>query len=263
MKRTITLALIMLGLNNYALASLVLKSDRWDNYSETKKKLFEKRKLVNNKPFGIRTSVFSGSGKEWDETEVTSGGFFLNFGLYFPNSNYFSVQPDSLPAPGNFAMGGAFDFGNYFRIAKMQYGRFSFGLRATWLSISGTGKKSGDDIYLAYQFSALRVGPQFCAAINENMGIDAFYDIGYNYSLVYGDIYSKAKTVTSVGWLRTYAGLTQEIGAAFHFKVFSAGLSYRFGKLKNVSSTFDSVDKPTTDIKSSTNNLRLTLGLRF
>lgn len=210
-----------------------------------------------------KTAFSSSSARDWEEAEVTGGGLFLNFGLHFPSKKFLNPYYES----GNpsYKLGFDFEFGNYFRFAKLADEKVGIGLRATWLSLSYTAMNDGGDRYRAVQISPLRVGPQVGVAINETMGVDIFYQIGFNLTDQFGAIESIDPTSSEkIGFNTIYTGVSHEVGAAFHFKVFSVGLGYRFGKLNMISYIYDGEDYDAdTDEKYSVGNFRATLGFKF
>jgi hypothetical protein len=139
------------------------------------------------------------------------------------------------------------------------------GLRATWLSLTYSKYVDDKDIYRALQIRPIHLGPQFSYAISEVMGFDVFYQLGYNLTEQFGSIDDPIeKKNKGASW--TYTGVSHEIGAAFHYKVFCLGLGYRMGKLNNISFIYDGKDYSDIgldDEKSSINTFRVTVGFRF
>jgi hypothetical protein len=195
----------------------------------------------------IKKSSILSSARDWDKEEMTSGGFFLNLGVYLPGRSYLippSYQPFVEPGDIRYGLGYDFEIGNFFRFAKINDGMMGIGLRATWLNFGMTSMVDEDDyLYVAMQISPLRVGPQFSYALNDMMAIDAFYQIGYNATI----------EIIEDDDLYVYSGLTHEVGAAFRYKVFSAGLGYRFGSLYS----------PDWEEYLPSNYLRIQLGFKF
>lgn len=264
MKKIFTIAFLLGGLSAFAGEPLLLNRSNNNDLLSEKNSLFSRKKMNSGRFLGINNSRFSGSGKEWNEKEVTSGGAYLNLGIFFP-SVYF-LNPNYKSGDDLFKMGFDLEFGSYFRFVKFADGMYSLGMRATWLSLSYNTRTSGEDKYWVVQGSFLRVGPEFALAINEEMGVDAFYTFGYNTTDMFGSVYSTALSTEAIGTNRLYTGITHEIGAAFHYKVFSAGLGYRFGKLTNISYVYDGEEKGDlwlVDEKSAINNFRITFGFRF
>src|SRR4051812_7263845 len=114
------------------------------------------------------------------------------------------------------------EFGNYYRLLKMNDGAMGLGLRLTWLSVSYAAMDVGSDRWRVAQISPFRLGPQFSFALNETMGIDVFYQLGFNLSEEFGAIDDPVEK-KDIGYSITYMGLSQEIGAAFHYKIFCLG----------------------------------------
>lgn len=255
-KKVIVAALLLTGMAASA-NEILFKKDGTLELSGTSSSLLTGSKYKRDVLKLNAKAPSSARAREWNEKEVTGGGLFLNFGLHFPSNNFL--------APETYKLGFDFEFGNYFRFAKINDGQFGFGLRATWLSLSYTSRKDEDAVSRAAQISALRIGPQFGMALNETMGVDVFYQIGYNFTNRFISM-SMPNNAEDIGYNSMYTGFSHEIGAAFHLKVFSLGLGYRFGKLKNISNIFDGEDLGDAfldDEKSSVGNFRITLGFKF
>lgn len=270
MKKTLLSALLIGGVALFSGSSLTANTIGFGNNSDgTEKLTFRKPFAQKNYLSPNSSKSYLSSGKEWDESEVTGGGLFLNFGLYFPPDNYLNPYYDA--GDFTFGVGINFELGNYFRFAKIAEGKFGIGLRATWLSLSYCAGRDSytsagldyTDIYRATEISILRVGPQFGMALNENMGIDAFYQLGFNMSGVFV-AYDNPIIDEYLGASDWYMGVSHEIGAAFKYKVFSVGLGYRFGKLNDFLHVFDgeTIDYD-DDKKFSVSSLRLTFGFKF
>lgn len=222
-----------------------------------------RKKLDQKNAFKFKKSAFSGSGREWEESEVTSSGLFLNLGLFFPPTSYVNYDFDSEFDP-KYKLGFNFELGNYFRFAKIADGKFGVGLRATWLSLGYTKASIEKDVYRVAEISLVRVGPQFGIALNEKMGLDAFYQLGFNLTSQFGDV--DTGNEETIGVSSSYMGVSNEIGAAFHYQVYSLGFGYRFGKVTNFLNVVDGETLDSDfldDKKSSVNSLRVTLGFKF
>lgn len=267
MKKTLLTALLLSGLSLFAGEPTSLNSDNGDGLS------FRKTQ-PNRNVLKLKQTRFSGSGKDWDEAEVTGSGLFINFGLFSPAASYLDddngdptlfLGPIFLTAKPTFKMGFNFEIGNYFRFAKISDGKFGIGLRATWLSGNFTSVTAENNKYRVAQFSPVRVGPQFGIGLTEEMGVDVFYQFGWNISTIFGDIDDPFNNV-SVGASTVYTGISHEIGAAFHYKVFTFGLGYWFGKLTAISNIYDGedVDEAFWDEgKNSISGLKINLGFKF
>jgi hypothetical protein len=206
-------------------------------------------------------SSFSGSGKDWDHSEVSGSGLFIHLGIFFPPSSY--MNPYGLE--NSYGTGYDFEVGNYFRFIKIKDGLMGLGLRATWLSVSYASYTEGEDVWRVAQISPLRLGPQFSFALTETMGFDVFYQIGFNLSEQFGAI-DDPNNAEDIGFSITHTGITHEVGAAFHYKVFCLGFGYRMGMVKNIGIVIDGEkldDEWLDDEKSSTSNFHVTFGLRF
>lgn len=247
MKQTLITALLLAGANLFAGTPMLVKNDAGNEFFKKKPQLsFEKKST--KKHLKLNRAIFSGSSREWDESEMTSSGLFLNIGLMLPSSKY--LNPYGITP--NFKLGYDFELGNFFRFAKIS--QLGIGLRATWLSLDYSSFKDEETYHSAYG-SILRVGPQVSIALSEVMAVDVFYQFGYSYSLTWF-------TFADKDYNSSFLGFSHEIGAAFRFKVFSLGVGYRLGKLTNVDNSLgsDFVDK---DKKYAVNGLRILLGFKF
>ena len=113
----------------------------------------------------------------------------------------------------------------------------------------------------------LGVGPMFTWYLNDNMAIDAYYNIMPTVA------YAQVSTVEDIenAWgmptgeteetESNYwgAGISHHIGAAFRYKIFQAGLEYRFGKIKDM----DEFDLDTESMDCSLNRFKINLGFKF
>jgi hypothetical protein len=256
-------AIFLTGGSMLAAEPLLVGNDAGNEFLKTKPQLTFKKKAL--KHFSILNRSSSGSGKDWDEAEVTGGGFFINLGIFFPPQNYLNPYR-GLFNDTKYGLGIDLDLGSYFRFAKIEDGMMGIGLRLSWLSLSYAARNDGSDRYRSLQIKPIQVGPQISVAINEEMGVDAFYQFGYNVSEVFGAIDDPTKA-KDVGESWTFMGFSNEIGAAFHYKIFSFGLGYRFGKLRPVSYVYDGKSEPDVveffNAKASVNTFRICLGVRF
>ncbi|WP_317900198.1 hypothetical protein [Aurantibacillus circumpalustris] len=257
--KMIIAGLLLTGLSMSAGEPFSLKKEGKDESSQAFKLDFRKKQSafkLNVK----QSNILSSSAKDWDESEVTGSGLFLNFGLHFPSASF--LNPYYATNPIRFGLGLDFEFGSFFRFGKIAEHKFGVGLRATWLSFSYTSAKDGNDIYRALQISPVRLGPQFSMAITESMGFDVYYQIGVNFTEMFGSIDDPNET-ENIGYSKTYLGASHEIGAAYHFRVYSVGFGYRFGSLSNILTYYDGETEDNDIVKSSISNFRITLGFKF
>ncbi len=177
MKKTLLTAALISGLSLFAGEPSLIKIDRGNEFLTENQGLTFRKAQPERNLLKLKQTRFSGSGKEWDEAEVTGSGLYINFGLFFPSTSYVNNDYDSEVDP-TFKLGFNLEFGNYFRFAKIADGKFGIGLRATWLSFGYTKTTLDNDIFRVAEMSFLRVGPQFGIGLNEKMGIDVFYQLG-------------------------------------------------------------------------------------
>jgi len=261
MKKTLLSALIISGATLFAGTSLNIKMDKGNEFLKESNSLSFRKPVSERNVLKLKNTRFSASGREWEESEVTGGGLFINFGLFFPPDNYLNPYYES--GDLTYGLGFNLEFGNYFRFAKIADGKFGIGLRATWMSFGYTKVVDDKDIYRALEMSFLRVGPQFGIALNEKMGLDIFYQLGFNLTQQFASIDSPGQSKT-IGASSSFTGISHEIGAAFHFQVYSIGFGYRFGKLTNFLNYYDGKEYDAdTDKKYGVGSLRITLGFKF
>ena len=124
---------------------------------------------------------------------------------------------------------------------------------------------NGDDIYRTAQICPVKLGPQVGVAINEVMGVDVFYQAGFNLTEEFASVYDQSSQ-GRIGGSATYMGISHELGGVFHYKVYSLGLGVRFGKLTNQFNYYDGDlldDEYLDKEKKSIANFRITLGFKF
>lgn len=186
-----------------------------------------------------------------EEREPHGPGFFVNIGFFSPSQSYMDPHYAELFRDvGKFKTGITFETGNYFRLLHTD--RMGLGLRATWLQL-GYGKHQDTAFSEGNAFaSPLRIGPQASFLLGEQIGLDAFYQLGAQYNI---DWYRQENL--------SFAGISHELGFSLRYTLFSAGLAYRFGALKNV----DTSDPKTRDIdkdhKYDVNSFRVFIGIQL
>lgn len=262
-KQTLVAALLFSGASLFAGEPFSIKNEKGNEFLSTKPQLTFRKNVEQKSPFALINKT-SFSGKEWDEAEVSGGGLFINFGIHFLSSSFLNPEFKSATDP-RFKLGFDFEFGNFFRFAKVNDDKVGIGMRATWLSVSYAKAIKDKDVFRVAQIRLVHLGPQVAIAIDDKMGVDLFYQFGFNLTDNFGSIYSPGNNKT-VGASWTFVGLSQEIGAAFHYKVFSLGMGYRFGSLNNTVYVYDGERRPSEylyDKKCSVNNFRITLGFKF
>lgn len=113
----------------------------------------------------------------------------------------------------------------------------------------------------------LGVGPMFTWYLNNDMAIDAYYNIMP--TVAYAQVTTEEDVVNAWGMPTgeteetesNYwgAGISHHIGAAFRYKVFQAGLEFRFGKIKDM----EEFDLDTESMDCSLNRFKINLGFKF
>lgn len=102
----------------------------------------------------------------------------------------------------------------------------------------------------------LGVGPMFTFYLNNDMAIDAYYNIMPTY------IHSSMQMDERYEFVQEYKfhgfGVTHHIGAAFRWKVLQAGLEYRIGTIGMEESEYEGFE-----MDASMNSFRVNLGVKF
>jgi len=262
-KQTLLSGLLLVSASLLAGEPVLVQEPSNSEFLKSSSNLFG-RKQSPRSILSIKKSSAPASARDWDMAEVTKGGFFINFGVSIQSSYY--LNPGHYTGIPGYKLGYDFEFGSIFRLAKINDGQMGISLRCTWLSFNYSKFNWDKDVYRAIQIMPIHIGPQFSYALNDMMGVDAFYTIGYNFTDEFASIDDPLQK-KDVGENLTYSGISHEIGAAFRFKVFSLGLGYRFGKLRWNTWVYDGHDYSdlidSSDPKASINNFRITLGFRF
>lgn len=210
------------------------------------------------------TSLFSqeyqGQGAEVVDTtpppakkvnKVLKNGFSIKFNFGFPSSQFLNVSIDDQDIDSNldFNTTLGFQIGNQWYVYRSE--KFGIALNVNWLDISFgeaeeilVGSSTTEKIYFI-DLSLLEFGPLVSYALNDDMGIDAFYNLKPN-TIWFGN-----DTNTEAAF-----GITSSIGTAFRYKVFYVGLESNFG-------TATVQDLDVDNVKVKTNQTRLSLGFKF
>ncbi len=195
----------------------------------------------------LRPSVFTKSAMGEEDREAHGPGLFINVGLFMPGEDY--QDPFYAYGPERYKTGYTFEIGNYFRFFHTE--RFGVGLRASWIQLGYTTHQDTSWSHGNAWGSPVRLGPQFSYAINDVMGVDAFYQLGAQYHM---DWYG--------GENMSFLGVSHEVGAAFRFTMFTAGFGYKFGKTVNIDNS--DPNYPLDDVFTySVNSFRVFLGIQL
>lgn len=126
---------------------------------------------------------------------------------------------------------------------------WGIGLMVNWFDV--TYSVSSDE-FAAADVSFLELGPLFTYAIAEDMGLDAYYNLRPTFLAL-----SDYEDFGYAGF-----GLTNAVGVAYRYKVFSVGIETVFGGVNSAL-----IDENTTslagDIKLKNNSTRFVLGFKF
>jgi hypothetical protein len=200
----------------------------------------------------VKDRVFSGKSYMREEDREPHGpGLFANFALHLPANDYMDPYYGGLFHDGtHYKPGVAFEIGNYFRFFHTD--RLGVGLRATWIQL-GYNAHQDTAYFEGNAFgSPIRLGPQASYLIGENMGIDAFYQLGAQYNIAwYG------------GENLSYLGLTHEVGIGLRYMFFTAGAAYKFGAIPNIDSSDETVLWLDEDTNYPVTGIRIFLGIQL
>jgi len=213
-------------------------------------------------------------------------GLGLRLSIGFPGGNSCTYKND-FPGTSFSVDGVAFGLSLDNRWYVYHNDKFGIAVQGRWLDVNYVSGKLGYDTGLfglevesedeATQVTGgvLGVGPVFTWYLNDDMAIDAYYNImpAVNYTQlkmydVDGEYAWNDKTQTFEYFETTESegennfwgiGVTHHIGAAFRWKVLQAGLEYRFGTIKGMSEfDFDNLE-----MDGAMNMFKINLGVKF
>jgi hypothetical protein len=220
------------------------------------------------------------SGTSFAQKTVTDDGFYFNVGGFSPSYKYLvplSLENEDLEKPDEtdelYNLGPHFEIGNLFKVADVD--SHAFHIKVSWLD-ANLSKATYDwnfldtevtkEIY-AVQGSALKLGPNFTYAINDKMGVDAYYQIAPVFSFWYDDTnYDDIYESYDEDQREQYAiGVLHTTGLSFRYDKIVAGFNLNFGSAKD----FDAEKKMDTfggkveSYKYRMNSFRFYVGMKF
>lgn len=202
-------------------------------------------------------SVLSGFAGVQDNEDPHGNGFRLNFNFGLTGGLYGAdvdgdkdLYKDSKPA---LALG--LSLGNKWTFARFSDDKMSVGLMVDWVDFSYASNKETvlqADVYnRVFNIAFLKVGPSFTYALNDKMGLDAYYQLRPTYAgSYYGN--SDANTV-SLGF-----GFTHAVGVAFRYGLLNVAVEPNFGSVEVVNTDFDNISN-----NMSLGNTRIVVGFKF
>lgn len=231
--------------------------------------------------------LFFGTSAQGGPGEDNGLGIRLNVGLPTGTSHYL----DNIEARMPFKLKNAVSFGLTLdnRWYVWHNNKIGAAIQARWLDIDYINGKAPDldkiwsssnwqqENEISFDISSIEggflgVGPMFTFYLNNDMAIDAYYNIlpAFTYSKVKYSGTSrdliKKKTYDIEEVEETYKGIsvTHHIGAAFRYKIFQAGVEYRIGKFKmDRDEEMDEEDMYLPHMSESKNSFRINLGVKF
>lgn len=200
---------------------------------------------------------------------LISNGHSLKLNFGFPSESY--GYPDGSKAIDYVIILGI-QTGNQWYLYKNNH--FGVGLNINWADLSYTRKKKemqyspiideisyeSEFLFYTFDFSFAEIGPIATVAIGEHFAFDAYYNLRPTslISLTFDE--NKNGNVSY-----KLFGLTNSIGGGFRYSKLFLGFDYVFGTLKNATVNYagDFSNHSNDKMDMKTNNLRLTLGLKF
>lgn len=202
------------------------------------------------------------------QDKALKNGFGLNFSMGIPTGDLAADWPKDFDdeqgwnAPMTFGV----QIGNrWYIMPEKDYG---FGIMINWLDFS-LGKKEveADDDYTYYStlatVSLLEFGPIGTYALDDDMAIDAYYNIKPNAFYPGGLDEPKTGNDDDLLWGYLATTVSHSFGVAFRYDILSFGLEMNFGKMKGVYlDSYDGYDKSMKE-KLPTSVLKINLGVKF
>lgn len=136
--------------------------------------------------------------------------------------------------------------------------KWGIAVDARWLDFQYSACSLDDDDNVdinSIEAGILGVGPLFTYYLNDDMAIDAYYNIVPTLAVAASSSDDdNSDDMTYLGF-----GVAHHVGAAFRYKVFQGGVEYRLGKI-NVENTDDDWDD---DMDAPMNQFRIFVGFKF
>ena len=199
------------------------------------------------------------------KNRTLSNGFSANLITGFPSSTYgFASDAKNVD---QYKLGGIWglELGDrwYFKPKE----RYGFGLLVKWIDLSGVYKKgttNGENWEReVVDITFLSFGPIGTYAINDNVALDAYYNLrptGFGSRLI-------LKSPSGSSGDETYYyygfGISNALGVAFRYKALNIGLEYVFGSIKSDGTYSGPNDLKLESQKIVNNNFRILLGVKL
>ncbi len=204
-------------------------------------------------------SVLSGFAGVQDNEDPHGNGFRLNFnfgltgGLYGADVDGDKDVYKELGAKPGLTWG--VSLGNKWTFARFSDDKMSVGLMVDWVDFSYASKKytilNNDAYNRVLNIAFLKVGPSFTYALNDKMGLDAYYQVRPTYA---GSILGESDDPNvAVGF-----GFTHAVGVAFRYGLLNVAVEPNFGSVEVVNTDFDSLTS-----NMSLGNTRIVVGFKF
>lgn len=182
-----------------------------------------------------------------------SNGFSINLITGIPSKTY-ATPSDMLPEDFGFKAIYGLQLGN--RWYYKPNDRYGVGLMVNWLDITFAAKV---DASYALDISLIEFGPLYTKVLNENVAIDAYYNLRPTF-------FGRGDKITNDDLL-VYRGFNfmHSFGLAYRWKTLNVGIEYltgsvngKEGSLKGSSTMLTGEDK-----KLSANSFQILLGVKF
>lgn len=214
---------------------------------------------------GLFTTV---AAKKNSSGKAIKNGFGISLVTGIPSANFGTSVDATVDSEYQFPILIGLQLGNRWYIAPQE--KFGFGIMVNWFDVSmaatSFSSQVSDITRATFDCTFIEFGPIGTFAINEDMAIDAYYNLRPTL-LISGET-STPTNVSSSSSSTTFGyagfGASHAIGAAFRWKVLNVGLEYVVGSIDCAGSytgSLNDVDVPNQDI--STNSLRILLGVKF
>lgn len=181
-----------------------------------------------------------------------SHGFSINLIAGVPSSNYGYPKDLNVDEDLQFKFIYGIQIGNRWYFGSSD--QFKMGIMVNWLDITVGTDAFGNETSGVADISLLELGPVGTYALSDEMALDAYYNLRpTGFAHVWGsDPYDLDDVEGFTG-----AGISHAIGAAFRWKVLSAGIEYVFGNIE-----CEDIDDGFTE-RLVVNNFRLMVGVKF
>lgn len=203
------------------------------------------------------------------QESVTENSSFLHVGMFKPNPKYL-IYPKSIDITiadiredddfEPYGIGINFELGNLYNLTDI--GDHALMLRVSWFDANYYTNTEiseiGNSTIHFIQASIGKVGPNFTFALNQDMGIDGFYQLAPVFATYILNLPG------SFGDSETYTlGVLNTVGASFRYKMLAAGFNFNFGTSINLDENVREFASEKGDYKHSLGSFRFFLGLNF